>query len=100
MLHYFVFIQSLQCLDYLSPDLPFCVSFPRRVSILSQRSDKLPLLQVTQDPRMVLPLQWEELVEAEGVDLPLVFNSMTNHIQNLLAQRDTLLEVKVFHIGM
>lgn len=51
------------------------------------------MLQVTQDPRMVLPLQWEELVEAEGVDLQLVFNSMTKQIQSLLAQRDTHLEV-------
>lgn len=42
---------------------------------------------------MVLPLQWEELVEAEGVDLRLVFNSMTKQIQNLLAQRDSFLEV-------
>lgn len=42
---------------------------------------------------MVLPLQWEELVEAEGVDLQLVFNSMTKQIQSLLAQRDTHLEV-------
>lgn len=53
---------------------------------------------------MVLPLQWEELVEEEGVDLQLVFNSMTKQIQNLLVQRDSFLEVPhpkgdVFHIG-
>ncbi|XP_056899123.1 coiled-coil domain containing 88A isoform X1 [Takifugu flavidus] len=48
--------------------------------------------QVTQDPRTVLPLQWEELVESEGLDLQLVFNSMTKQIQNLLAQRDSFLE--------
>lgn len=38
---------------------------------------------------MVLPLRWEELVEADGVDLQVVFNSMTKQIQSLLAQRDT-----------
>lgn len=42
---------------------------------------------------MVLPLQWEELVESESVDLQLVFNSMTKQIQNLLLQRDSFLEV-------
>lgn len=42
---------------------------------------------------MVLPLQWEELVESESVDLQLVFNSMTKQIQNLLVQRDSFLEV-------
>lgn len=50
-------------------------------------------LQVTQDPRVVLPLQWEELVETEGADLQLVFSSMAKQIQSLLAQRDTQLEV-------
>uniref|UniRef100_A0A3Q4M4J5 Coiled-coil domain containing 88B n=1 Tax=Neolamprologus brichardi TaxID=32507 RepID=A0A3Q4M4J5_NEOBR len=48
--------------------------------------------QVTQDPRVVLPLQWEELVETEGADLQLVFSSMAKQIQSLLAQRDTQLE--------
>ncbi|KAM9849461.1 coiled-coil domain containing 88A isoform 2-T2 [Aulostomus maculatus] len=48
--------------------------------------------QVTQDPRMVLPLQWEELVEVEGVDLQLVFSCMAKQIQSMLAQRDTHLE--------
>lgn len=42
---------------------------------------------------MVLPLRWEELVEAEGSDLQLVFNSMTKQIQSLLTQRDAHLEV-------
>ncbi len=88
-----VFTQPSHCLDCLSPDLPFCVRFLRRTSILSERPDKLSLLQVTQDPRMVLPLQWEELVETEGADLQLVFNSMAKQIQSLLAQRDAHLEV-------
>ncbi|KAG7518913.1 hypothetical protein JOB18_047235 [Solea senegalensis] len=48
--------------------------------------------EVTQDPRVVLPLQWEELVEVEGADLQLVFGSMAKQIQSLLAQRDTHLE--------
>ena len=59
---------------------------------LSLRPDKLSS-QVTQDPRVVLPLQWEELLESESVDLQLVFNSMTKQIQNLLVQRDSFLEV-------
>lgn len=42
---------------------------------------------------MVLPLQWEELVETDGADLQLVFSSMAKQIQSLLAQRDTQLEV-------
>ncbi|CAJ1058721.1 LOW QUALITY PROTEIN: girdin [Xyrichtys novacula] len=48
--------------------------------------------QVTQDPRMVLPLRWEELEEVEGADLQLVFSSMAKQIQSLLAQRDAQLE--------
>ncbi|KAM7417535.1 hypothetical protein PAMA_017260 [Pampus argenteus] len=48
--------------------------------------------QVTQDPRTVLPLQWEELVEVEGADLQLVFSSMAKQIQSMLAQRDTHLQ--------
>uniref|UniRef100_A0A3P9I8P9 Coiled-coil domain containing 88B n=1 Tax=Oryzias latipes TaxID=8090 RepID=A0A3P9I8P9_ORYLA len=48
--------------------------------------------QVTQDPRMVLPLQWEELMDSEGADLQLVFSSMAKQIQSLLAQRDLHLE--------
>lgn len=88
-----VFTQPSHCLDCLSPALPFCVRFPRRSLILSQRPEKLSLLQVTQDPRTVLPLRWEELVEVEGADLQLVFSSMAKQIQSLLAQRDTHLEV-------
>lgn len=42
---------------------------------------------------MVLPLLWEELVESEGSDLQLVFNSMTKQIQSLLTQKDAHLEV-------
>lgn len=53
----------------------------------------LSLLQVTQDPRVVLPLRWDELVEDEGANLQLVFSSMAKQIQSLLAQRDTHLEV-------
>lgn len=53
----------------------------------------LPLLQVTQDPQMVLPLQWEELVEVEGADVQLVFSTMAKQVQSMLAQRDTHLEV-------
>ncbi|KAG7230417.1 hypothetical protein INR49_024523, partial [Caranx melampygus] len=48
--------------------------------------------QVTQDPCMVLPLQWEELMEVEGADMQLVFTSMAKQIQILLAHRDTHLE--------
>ncbi|KAM9795033.1 coiled-coil domain containing 88A [Neosynchiropus ocellatus] len=48
--------------------------------------------QVTQDPRMLLPLQWEELVELHSMDLQLVFSSMAKQIQNMLAQRDSHLE--------
>ncbi|KAM3613360.1 uncharacterized protein V6R79_024728 [Siganus canaliculatus] len=70
-----VFIQQIQSLD-----------------IQTQAAIASCIQQVTQDPRMVLPLQWEELVEAEGADLQLVFNSMTKQIQSLLAQRDTHLE--------
>lgn len=51
------------------------------------------LLQVTQDPRAVLPLQWEELGGLEGVELQVLFGSMARQIQGLLAQRDTHLEV-------
>ena len=51
-------------------------------------------VQVTQDPRMVLPLQWEELRGLGGeAELELAFSSMAKQIQGLLAQRDTHLEV-------
>uniref|UniRef100_A0A3B5L2S4 Coiled-coil domain containing 88B n=1 Tax=Xiphophorus couchianus TaxID=32473 RepID=A0A3B5L2S4_9TELE len=69
------FIQQIQSLD-----------------IETQAAIAICIQQVTQDPRVVLPLQWEELVEAEGVELQLVFSSMAKQIQSLLAQRDTHLE--------
>ncbi|KAM9376397.1 coiled-coil domain containing 88A [Pholidichthys leucotaenia] len=69
------FIQQIQSLD-----------------IETQAAIASCIQQVTQDPRVVLPLQWEELVEAEDADLQLVFSSMAKQIQSLLAQRDTHLE--------
>uniref|UniRef100_UPI0037E75812 coiled-coil domain containing 88A n=1 Tax=Semicossyphus pulcher TaxID=241346 RepID=UPI0037E75812 len=69
------FIQQIQSLD-----------------IETQAAIASCIQQVTQDPRMVLPLRWEELVEVEGDDLQLVFSSMAKEIQSLLAQRDTHLE--------
>lgn len=69
------FIQQIQSLD-----------------IVTQAAIASCIQQVTQDPRMVLPLRWEELVEFEGADLQLVFSSMAKQIQSLLAQRDTHLE--------
>ncbi|XP_044061105.1 coiled-coil domain containing 88A isoform X2 [Siniperca chuatsi] len=69
------FIQQIQSLD-----------------IETQAAIASCIQQVTQDPRMVLPLRWEELVEDEGTDLQLVFSSMAKQIQSLLAQRDTHLE--------
>nr|XP_040030117.1 coiled-coil domain containing 88A [Gasterosteus aculeatus aculeatus] len=69
------FIQQIQSLD-----------------IETQAAIASCIQQVTQDPRAVLPLRWEELAEVEGADFQLVFTSMTKQIQNLLAQRDTHLE--------
>lgn len=69
------FIQQIQSLD-----------------IETQAAIASCIQQVTQDPRMVLPLRWEELLEVEGADLQLVFSSMAKQIQSLLAQRDTHLE--------
>ncbi|XP_030001608.1 coiled-coil domain containing 88A [Sphaeramia orbicularis] len=69
------FIQQIQSLD-----------------IQTQAAIANCIQQVTQDPRMVLPLRWEELMEVEGSDSELLFTSMTKQIQNLLAQRDTHLE--------
>ncbi|XP_062249558.1 coiled-coil domain containing 88A [Platichthys flesus] len=69
------FIQQIQSLD-----------------IETQAAIASCIQQVTQDPRMVLPLQWEELVEVEGADLQPVFSSMAKQIQGLMAQRDTHLE--------
>ncbi|XP_034546572.1 LOW QUALITY PROTEIN: girdin [Notolabrus celidotus] len=70
-----MFIQQIQSLD-----------------IETQAAIASCIQQVTQDPRIVLPLRWEELVEVEGADLQLVFSSMAKQIQSLLAQRDTQLE--------
>ncbi|KAI3351677.1 hypothetical protein L3Q82_020508 [Scortum barcoo] len=78
------FIQQIQSLDIETQ--------AAIASCIQQRPKKLSLLQVTQDPRMVLPLRWEELVEVDGADLQLVFSSMAKQIQSLLAQRDTHLE--------
>ncbi|KAM9356819.1 coiled-coil domain containing 88A [Symphorus nematophorus] len=69
------FIQQIQSLD-----------------IETQAAIASCIQEVTQDPRVVLPLRWEELVEVEGADLQLVFSSMAKQIQSLLAQRDTHLE--------
>ncbi|XP_071385283.1 coiled-coil domain containing 88A [Centroberyx affinis] len=69
------FIQQIQSLD-----------------IETQAAIASCIQEVTQDPRMVLPLQWEELMEVEGAELQLVFGSMAKQIQGLLAQRDTHLE--------
>ncbi|XP_039976668.1 coiled-coil domain containing 88A isoform X3 [Xiphias gladius] len=69
------FIQQIQSLD-----------------IETQAAIASCIQQVTQDPLMVLPLQWQELMEVEGEDLQLVFSSMAKQIQSLLAQRDTHLE--------
>ncbi|XP_057706782.1 coiled-coil domain containing 88A [Corythoichthys intestinalis] len=69
------FIQQIQSLDIQTQaELAVCIQ------------------QVTQDPRSVLPLQWEELLEVEGADLKVVFGSMAKQIQSILAQRDTHLE--------
>ncbi|XP_010896641.2 girdin isoform X1 [Esox lucius] len=48
--------------------------------------------EVTQDPRSVLPLQWEDLDGQQGGQLQVLFGSMARQIQSLLAQRDTHLE--------
>ncbi|XP_029368645.1 coiled-coil domain containing 88A [Echeneis naucrates] len=69
------FIQEIQSLD-----------------IETQASIAACIQQVTQDPSVVLPLQWEELMESEGTDLEQVFSSMAKQIQSLLAHRDTHLE--------
>ncbi|KAK7922429.1 hypothetical protein WMY93_009331 [Mugilogobius chulae] len=70
-----IFIQQIQSLDIeTQADIASCIQ------------------EVTQDPQMVLPLQWEELVEADSSALVPVFSSMAKHIQTLLAQKDTYLE--------
>ncbi|XP_072293768.1 coiled-coil domain containing 88A isoform X2 [Eucyclogobius newberryi] len=70
-----IFIQQIQSLD-----------------IETQAAIASCIQEVTQDPQMVLPLQWEELVEADSSVLVPVFSSMAKHIQSLLAQKDTYLE--------
>ncbi|KAJ0002890.1 hypothetical protein NQD34_008039 [Periophthalmus magnuspinnatus] len=70
-----IFIQQIQSLD-----------------IETQAAIASCIQEVTQDPQMVLPLQWEELAEADSSDLVPVFSSMAKHIQSLLAQKDTYLE--------
>ncbi|KAM4622116.1 coiled-coil domain containing 88A isoform 2-T2 [Polymixia lowei] len=69
------FIQQIQSLD-----------------IETQAAIASCIQEVTQDPRMVLPLQWEELGGVEEADLQLVFSSMAKQIQSLLAQRDIHLQ--------
>ncbi|XP_064829356.1 protein Daple-like isoform X2 [Oncorhynchus masou masou] len=70
------FIQQIQSLD-----------------IETQTSIANCIQEVTQDPRAVLPLQWEELGGLEEVELQVLFGSMARQIQGLLAQRDTHLEI-------
>ncbi|CAL8302005.1 unnamed protein product [Arctogadus glacialis] len=69
------FIQQIQSLD-----------------IQTQAAIASCIQEVTQDPRMVLPLQWEELRGLGEAELELAFGSMAKQIQSLLAQRDTHLE--------
>ncbi|CAL8328026.1 unnamed protein product [Gadus morhua 'NCC'] len=69
------FIQQIQSLD-----------------IQTQAAIASCIQEVTQDPRMVLPLQWEELRGLGETELELAFGSMAKQIQSLLAQRDTHLE--------
>ncbi|XP_046876479.1 coiled-coil domain containing 88A isoform X2 [Hypomesus transpacificus] len=69
------FIQQIQSLD-----------------IETQTAIATCIQEVTQDPRMVLPLQWEELGGLDGAELQVLFVSMARQIQELLTQRDTHLE--------
>uniref|UniRef100_A0A8C9WJ11 HOOK N-terminal domain-containing protein n=1 Tax=Scleropages formosus TaxID=113540 RepID=A0A8C9WJ11_SCLFO len=71
------FIQRIQSLD-----------------IKTQAGIATCIQEVTQNPSAVLPLQWGELCALGGNELQGVFNSMAQHIQGLLAQRDTHLEVR------
>ncbi|MEQ2178788.1 hypothetical protein GOODEAATRI_017750 [Goodea atripinnis] len=69
------FIQQIQSLDIeTQAAIAICIQQAKRDELLFL----FLMLQVTQDPRVVLPLQWEELVEAEGADLQLVFSSMVS----------------------
>ncbi|XP_077465760.1 coiled-coil domain containing 88A isoform X2 [Stigmatopora argus] len=73
--HKETFIQQIQSMDiHTQAELAICIQ------------------QVTQDPRSVLPLRWEELQEVQDTDLKVVFGLMAKHIQSILAQRDTHLQ--------
>lgn len=52
------------------------------------------MFQVTQDPSTVLPLEFGDMCGLNGAELQTLFCSMARQIQNLLAQRDTHLEVR------
>ncbi|KAJ8246944.1 hypothetical protein GJAV_G00257040 [Gymnothorax javanicus] len=69
------FIQQIQSLD-----------------IETQAAIATCIQEVTQDPSNVLPRQWGELCAVEGVELQALFNTMAQHIQTLLFQRDSQLE--------
>ncbi|KAJ8337988.1 hypothetical protein SKAU_G00369540 [Synaphobranchus kaupii] len=69
------FIQQIQSLD-----------------IETQTAIATCIQEVTQDPSNVLPLQWGELSAVEGPELQGLFNTMAQHIQAMLFQRDSLLE--------
>ncbi|XP_077588783.1 coiled-coil domain containing 88A [Stigmatopora nigra] len=73
--HKETFIQQIQSMDiHTQAELAICIQ------------------QVTQDPRSVLPLRWEELLEVQDADLKVVFGLMAKHIQSILAQRDSHLQ--------
>ncbi|KAG9346510.1 hypothetical protein JZ751_006821 [Albula glossodonta] len=69
------FIQQIQTLD-----------------IETQAAIATCIQEITQDPSNVLPLQWGELSAVERAELQGLFNTMAQHIQGLLLQRDTHLE--------
>ncbi|KAI1898659.1 hypothetical protein AGOR_G00074650 [Albula goreensis] len=69
------FIQQIQTLD-----------------IETQAAIATCIQEITQDPSNVLPLQWGDLSAVEGAELQGLFNTMAQHIQGLLLQRDTHLE--------
>ncbi|XP_064182210.1 coiled-coil domain containing 88A [Anguilla rostrata] len=69
------FIQQIQSLD-----------------IETQAAIATCIQEVTQDPCNVLPRQWGELSTVEGAELQGLFNTMAQHIQALLFQRDSHLE--------
>ncbi|KAJ8282834.1 hypothetical protein COCON_G00053530 [Conger conger] len=69
------FIQQIQSLD-----------------IETQAAIATCIQEVTQDPSNVLPRQWGELCAVERAELQGLFNTMAQHIQALLFQRDSHLE--------